>query len=146
MSSIQVIQKRDKILEYIQATLTQGYNKKDAYLAFIDSDIKNVHSAINRLEKSKEYQEIYAVIVSDENYQFQMRTQKVKGKYLNLLEKNIDTADSILDDAKGEDLQTRGAAVRLANETLQALAVVSGGPPPTGQPGHPRLDKSGVIT
>jgi hypothetical protein len=142
-----LVQQRDKVLQYIEATLVHGYTKKDAYLAFIDSDCKAPHQAIARLEKNKEYQDILAVITSDENYKFQIRAQRVKGKFLGLVEKNIDTADQVLDDVKNsEDVKSKAVAVRLVNETIQAMSVISGGAPPVGQPGNPKLDKSGVVS
>jgi hypothetical protein len=142
----QLLQPRDKVLQYIEAVLVNGYTKKDAFQAFIDSEVKNPHQAIAKMESKKEYQELYAVITSDENYKFQIQAQRVRGKYLNFIEKNIDTADQMLDDAKKEDLRTRAAVVRLSNETIQAMAVVSGGPQPPQQPGTMRLDRSSVVS
>jgi len=100
------------------------------------------------MEKKKEYQDLFATISTDENYKFQMRAQTVKGKYLGLIEKNIDTADKILDEVSTDEstLKDKATAVRLVNETVGALAVISGGAPPVGQSGAPKLDKSGVIS
>lgn len=142
----QLIQPRDKVLQYIEATLVHGYTKKDAYLAFIDSECKAPHAAISRMEKKKDYQDILTVVTSDENYKFQIRTQRVRGKFLGLVEDNIDTATQVLKDVKKEDTKTKAVAVRLVNETIQAMSVISGGTPPAGQPGTPKLDKSGVIS
>lgn len=139
-------QPRDKVLDYIEAILVHSYSKKDAYLAFIDPECKNPHAAIARMEKRKEYQEIYAVVTSDENYKFLAKAQRVKSKFLNLVEKNIDTADKVLDDVKSSDVRSKATAVRLVNETVQAMAVVSGAGGVATQPGAPKLDKSGVIS
>lgn len=142
-----LVQRRDKVLQYIEAILVHAYTKKDAYLAFIDSDCKAPHQAIARMENNKEYQDILAVIASDENYKFQIRTQRVRGKFLGLVEKNIDTADQVLEDVKdSENVKDKAVAVRLVNETIQAMSVISGGTPPAGQPGNPKIDKSGVVS
>jgi hypothetical protein len=133
------------MLQYIEATLMHGYSKKDAYLNFIDGTNKNPVAAANRLEKKQEYRDIYATVSTDENHQFQIRAQKVRGKFLKLVEKNIDTVDGVLEDVQAENLQSKATAVRLVNETVQAMSVVSGGAPEQ-RSNAPRLDKSGVIS
>ena len=91
----QLTQPRDKILQYIEAVLIHAYTKKDAYLAFIDNDCRAPYAAISRMEKKKEFQDILAVITTDENYKFQLQAQRVKGKFLGLIEDNIDTATAV---------------------------------------------------
>lgn len=138
---------RDKALLYIQAILIQGYTKKDAYLAHINPDERNPFAKIKTMESKKEYQDLLAVVRSDDNFRIDIKAQEVRGKYLGLIEQNIDTAAEMLTEVKKDsDIKMKGQVVRLVNETITALAVVSGGTP-AKQPGNvPKLDRSGVVS
>lgn len=148
MSSQHQVAKRDRILAYIECVLIGGSTKKEAYLTCIDSTCQNPSAAVVTLEKSKEYQDIHAVISTDENYKFQARVMAVRGKFIGLVEKNIDMAAKVLDEAGNTgDLVKKGAAVRLANETVQAMASASGAAAAPSTPGGVgKIDKRGVIS
>jgi len=137
------VAKRSKILSYIEATLTGGLTKKDAYLTHVDDKVKNPTAAVARLERSKEFQDIYHTLITDENYKFQESAQRVRSKYLGLIEKNIDTAGSMLDGA--DTTSEKAKAVRLTNETIQAMAIVAN-PTPADREGSKPINKSGVIS
>lgn len=141
----ELIQHRDKVLQYIEGWLVRGLSKKEAYSTYIDGTVKDVGGAIARLERRKEYQDIYVVVMGDENYKLQERAKRVRGKYLGLIEKNIDTADGLLDDVKEGETRDKATAVRLVNETIQAMAVVANPTSPQGG-GTESINKAGVIS
>lgn len=125
MAGLKKIQRlsRDQIVAYIEAVLFQGYTKKDAYLSHVNKDISNVHQAISALEKREDFQEVYRVLNSDGNLEVREAALRMKKKYANLIEKNIDKATDVLDEA--ETIKEKAAAVRLVNETVGALAPIT---------------------
>lgn len=131
------------MLAYINATLFEGMTKKEAYLTHINSTLSHPHQAVLALEKKPEFRELYDHIMEDDNARLQAKANKIKLKYASLIEKNIDTASAILDEVEDGELQDKAVAVRLVNETVGAMAIVSG----TSQPTAPgKLDKSGVVS
>lgn len=133
---------RDQMLAYIEATLIGKSTKKDAYLKHVNPDIKQANLAVARMEKLPEYQELYSTIATDDNLKMQTDVQRVQRKYVNLIEKNIDTMNGILDDVKNAEVKDKAVAVRLANETVGAMSIVDG---PKG-PQHPgTLNKAAAV-
>lgn len=124
---------RDDIVAYIQATLFQGKTKADAYREFINPDIKNVTNAVYALEKRSEFVAVYQTLNSDGNLELQEMALRLKKKYGKMIERNIDTATELLDEA--ETNKDKATAVRLVNETVGAMAVIQG-------PGQSPSDRS----
>lgn len=146
MSLVKSSLSRDDIILYIEAILIRGYTKKAAYLEFINDKIVNVSDAVQKLEKKKEFQDIYDVIVTDANYAIQKKAQAVKEKYVDLVDENISLMRDVLKDAsKSEDAKTKATAVRLANETITAMSIVDK-PTDGSAPGQGQLNKSSVIS
>lgn len=134
------------MLGYINDVLLNGYTKKDAYLKNINGDIKQPSLAVVNMEKRKDFQEIYQSIISDDQLQMNGKIKKVQSKYVDLIEKNLDTAAGILDEVaktSGEDsLKNKAIAVRLVNETVGAMGIVQG-PAQATPPG--KLNKAGAV-
>lgn len=135
------------MIAYIEATLVRGYTKKAAYQEFVDRDVKDPQQAVLRMEKKKEFKDLYQSIYTDDNMRLQLRMNQVKGKFVAVVEKNIDVLDEALELVKGDKGTTREKAtvVRLANETIQAMSVVSGAGSAQA-PGAPKIDRSGVVS
>lgn len=126
----------DKIIAYVHDILLQGMTKKDSYQKNINNSISNVHRSIGALERTQTFKDIYASIITDDNLRMKEKVAKVKSKYLGLIELNIDTMTNVLKEAaksEGENsLKDKAIAVRLANETVGAMAIVDG--PNNAQP------------
>lgn len=136
------LSQRSKTLRYIEGVLIQGMTKSQAYKTYVNDSIKDASSAVARLERSKEFQDLQATLMTDENYKFKAAAQRVKGKYLGLIEKNIDKAGEMLDEAGST--ADKAKAVRLTNETIQAMAIVA--TPVPQQDGAAPINKAGVIS
>lgn len=138
--------KRDRILDYIEGVLLKGYTKQDAYLAFIDEKAKNPRQSMAAMERTKEFQDLHATIMSDDNMIIASRITRIQGKFTSLVEKNIDTMGSMLDDVAKGNRKDRAATVRLANETISAMAVISNsGVTPANEP-RKKIDAGGIIS
>lgn len=126
----------DQIIAYIHDILLQGSTKKDSYQKNINGSISNVHRSIGALERTQTFKDIYSSIITDNNLRMKEKVGKVKSKYLDLIELNIDTMTNVLKEAgktTGEDsLKNKAIAVRLANETVGAMSIVDG--PQNAQP------------
>lgn len=135
---------REDILSYITDNIIGGLTKKDSYLKNINADIKDTNKAIQRLEKTDNFQMIYQSVVNDDSLKLQIKVKKVQSKYVELMDKNLDTAIDVLDAVKGTkgSITEKAVAVRLVNETIGAMAIVNG-PTQAQKPGE--LDRSGVI-
>lgn len=135
------------MLAYIEATLLHGYTKKDAYLEFIDPASKNPTVMFSLMEKKKEFKDLYAVIYSDDQAQIMAKANTVRLKYVKLMEQNIDLMSEVMTEAKKTDgLREKATAVRLANETISAMAIVSGNGQPADGRKQPKLDAGGIIS
>lgn len=137
---------REVIISYIEACLTKGYTKKAAYIQFVNPDAspKSVHSLIRSFEKGKDFQEIQKVLMEDDNLQLAVRMADVRRKFVGMVDRTIDTMGEIFDEAK--DSKEKAKAVRLANETVTALAVVSGnGGDTANKGGKPPVDPSSIV-
>lgn len=132
---------RQEMVAYIEAILMKGYTKKDAFLEFIDPEAKDVHSRINTMENRAEFYEIYKTLNSDSNLQIQETINRVKKKYAALVEKNIDKATEVLDQT--ETIKDKATAIRLVNETVGALSIMSGNTTPDKQPR--KLDRGASV-
>lgn len=134
------------MVAYAEAVLIKGYTKKAAYQEYVDDQVKDPKKAFMAMEKKKEFQEIWQTIAGDANAILQADITRVRTKYANLVEQNIDMASDILDDMKDnkETFKNKAAAVRLVNETISAMAIVSGGTPAPEAPR--RIDHSGVVS
>ena len=129
------------MVAYATDIVFNGSTKKDSYLRNI-KDVNQVHIAIARMEKTEEYQSLLASIMGDDAAKLAAKVKRVQDKYVGLMEKNIDTASSVLDGVKDGELKDKAIAVRLVNETVGAMAVVTGATQPQA-PGQ--LNKAGAV-
>lgn len=137
---------KESAVKYIQAVSFKGYTKKAAYIQYIDPqcNTKNVHSLIASMEKKTEFTELAAVVLSDSSLQLQNDIARVRSKYVKLVEVNIDNMTQVLKDTQGKEIKERATAIRLANETVTAMGVVSGNATPNGN--NPQeIDPSALI-
>lgn len=138
---------RDDVIKYIEATLFGGMTKKDAYMEYINPDIKNVHGAITTMENKKEFKDLYQALFSDDALKAQHTIQRVRNKFAGLVENNIDATSKILQDVMQDDKasqRSKSGAVRLANETISAMAVIQGATP-VEQDGNKKLNRGSVV-
>jgi len=133
---------KEQITAYIEAVLFKKSTKKAAYLEHINPNISNVPQAISVLEKRTDFKDMYGVLNSDLNLQSQESMLRIQSKYAKMVEKNIDVATDVLDQAN--DQKQKSSAVRLVNETVGALAIISGNSNPEDK-NPKKLDKSGII-
>jgi len=129
------------MVAYATDIVFNGSTKKDSYLRNV-KDVNQVHIAIARMEKTEEYQSLLASIMGDDAAKLAAKVKRVQDKYVGLMEKNIDTASSVLDGVKDGELKDKAIAVRLVNETVGAMAVVTGATQPQA-PGQ--LNKAGAV-
>jgi len=129
------------MVAYATDIVFNGSTKKDSYLRNV-KDVNQVHIAIARMEKTEEYQSLLASIMGDDAAKLAAKVRRVQDKYVGLMEKNIDTASSVLDGVKDGELKDKAVAVRLVNETVGAMAVVTGATQPQA-PGQ--LNKAGAV-
>ena len=129
------------MVAYATDIVFNGSTKKDSYLRNV-KDVNQVHIAIARMEKTEEYQSLLASIMGDDAAKLAAKVRRVQDKYVGLMEKNIDTASSVLDGVKDGELKDKAIAVRLVNETVGAMAVVTGATQPQA-PGQ--LNKAGAV-
>jgi len=132
---------KDQMVAYATDIVFNGLTKKDSYLRNV-KDVNQVHIAIARMEKTEEYQSLLASIMGDDAAKLAAKVKRVQDKYVGLMEKNIDTASSVLDGVKDGELKDKAIAVRLVNETVGAMAVVTGATQPQA-PGQ--LNKAGAV-
>jgi len=132
---------KDQMVAYATDIVFNGSTKKDSYLRNV-KDVNQVHIAIARMEKTEEYQSLLASIMGDDAAKLAAKVKRVQDKYVGLMEKNIDTASSVLDGVKDGELKDKAIAVRLVNETVGAMAVVTGATQPQA-PGQ--LNKAGAV-
>lgn len=129
------------MVAYATDIVFNGSTKKDSYLRNV-KDVNQVHIAIARMEKTEEYQSLLASIMGDDAAKLAAKVKRVQDKYVGLMEKNIDTASSVLDGVKDGELKDKAIAVRLVNETVGAMGVVTG----ASQPQSPgQLNKAGAV-
>lgn len=132
---------KDQMVAYATDVVMNGATKKDAYLRNV-KDVNQVHIAIARMEKTDEYQSILSSIMGDDAAKLATKVRRVQDKYVGLIEKNIDTASKILDKVADGEVKDQAIAVRLVNETVGAMGVVTG----TAQPQAPgQLNKAGAV-
>lgn len=140
-----VIRKPSKhqIVSYIDATLTRGENKIEAYKKHINPNIRSASSAIKRFEQSPDYIALMESLSIDNDQQLNIKVAKVRSKYVNLIEKNIDAMGDIIDSTEGMEINEKAKAVRLANETITAMQIVDG----PKEPGNPagKLNRGGAV-
>lgn len=119
---------KEAAVKYIQAITYKGYKKKAAYIQYIDPNCnqKNVHTLIANMEKKPEFMEMVKVVMSDSSMELQQDVARVKGKFVKLVESNIDTMTQVLTGVKGKEMKEQATAIRLANETVTAMGAVSG--------------------
>lgn len=139
--TLQVKIAKEDMVNYIRATLIGGMSKRAAYSAHINFSIKDVDGAIMRLEKRDDFIELYQTIVEADQSHGARLAMRVKAKYMSMTEKNIDVATSLLEDA--ESAEEKAKAVRLANETFGAMAIIGVANPQDNTP--LKLDKTGVV-
>lgn len=140
-----VIRKPSKhqIVSYIDATLTRGESKIDAYKKHINPNIRAASSAVKRFEKSPDYIALMESLSVDNDLQLNMKVAKVRSKYVGLIEKNIDAMSGIIDSTKDMEISEKAKAVRLANETITAMQIVDG-PKEQGPPAG-KLNRGGAV-
>ena len=129
------------MVAYATDIVFNGSTKKDAYLRNV-KEVNQVHIAIARMEKTEEYQSLLASIMGDDAAKLAAKVRRVQDKYVGLMEKNIDTASGILDNVADGELKDKAIAVRLVNETVGAMGVVTGASQPQA-PGQ--LNKAGAV-
>ena len=129
------------MVAYATDIVFNGSTKKDSYLRNI-KEVNQVHIAIARMEKTEEYQSLLASIMGDDAAKLVAKVRRVQDKYVGLMEKNIDTASGILDNVADGELKDKAIAVRLVNETVGAMGVVTGASQPQA-PGQ--LNKAGAV-
>lgn len=134
---------RDQIIAYIQDILFRGKTKTQSYKDNINDEIKDVFPAIKSLENREDFKAIYNVLDSDGNLAAQTTALKVRNKYIKLIEKNLDTAAEVLDEA--ETIKDKATAVRLVNETVGALAPIASGSPEGHAGGGGKLKRGGAV-
>lgn len=134
---------REQIIAYIEDVLFRNKTKKASYQDNINPDIKNVHAAIRTLEGREDFKAIYTVLNSDGQLQLQETALRVRNKYAKLVEKNIDTATDVLESS--ESIKDKATAVRLVNETIGALAPVSGAQHAPDNQGGGKLNRGSAI-
>jgi hypothetical protein len=144
--TLQQRQSRDRMLEYIQGILIQRMTKKQAYLTYIDPDAKNPNQSIVAMENKAEFKAMHKVISGDANLQINARMIQVRDKFVRVVEKNLDTIDQLFDDVKNGETKEKATVVRLANETISAMAVVAGAGGGGNDPHAPKVDTGGVIS
>lgn len=120
-----------------------GMDKKAAYKKFINNKISHPSAAVSRLEKTPEFKSVYELMHGDDNIRMERAVKEVKRKYVNLVDKTINTMDGILDDVKDEGVNEKAKAVRLASETLTALNFVDAPQDPSKQQGA--IDVGGMV-
>ena len=140
---------RGQIVSYIEATLVQGKAKPAAYREFIDSSDGNVKPGIRKLESSKEFKAIAEVITTDADREMELAALKVRRKYISLMDRSLDAANNLIDaavamDKREETTKNTAMAIRLSNETIQAMGNLAGAPQPL-DPAQPPLDYSGIV-
>ena len=125
---------REDMLSYIQATLMGGMKKAVAYKAFIDPLIGHVYPAINRLENRDDFHELMQNIIDTDDLAAKKSISRVRNKYLTMTEKALDKASELLDESgeEGKSSADKAQAVRLANETFGAMAIIGASSPNTG--------------
>lgn len=131
----------EKILAYIVDQIVSGLDKKSSYLKNIN-EVSKVHIAISRLEKSQQYEEVYASVMNDNNMLLKAKAQKARLQYVNLINKNLDLAESVVDSVKEGTVKDKGIAIRLMNETIGAMSIVDG---PTQAQAPGALNKGSVV-
>lgn len=142
MSNLRKIVTRDEMLAYINGIVLEGLTKKGSYQKYVNDTLSQPQQAVIALEKKPEFQELYRVIMEDDAMQLAAKAKKVQLDYVKLIEKNIGTAARILDDVADKEITDRAIAVRLVNETVGAMGVVTG----TSSPNAPgKLDKGSVV-
>lgn len=140
---------RENILKYAEATILNGESKSVAYKRHVDSAARNPAAAASSLEKRKEFKAIADVLETDSERELQYSATKVKKKYLNLMEKNIEAMSDTIKTAQAMD-KTEGTAkntamaIRLANETLTAVGGIVQGPVAPDK-AQKKLDYSGFV-
>lgn len=147
--SLKLSPERERWVKYAEATILRGEAKPAAYRKYIDSSPSNVSVAIKNLEKRKEFKSIAEVLSTDSDRELEYLATKVKKKYINLMDKNIEAMSNTIDQAQKIDEEEGTAkntamAIRLANETLQAVGGVVQGPV-APEKAQKSLDYSGLI-
>lgn len=122
---------REMLVQYIQATVVGGVGKKVAYTSFINPLERHPSQAAHQLESRNEYHELKQTIIDNDDIVLKKTSTRLRSKYASMVERNIEVATSMLDEA--EDNKEKSQAVRLVNETVQALAVIGGTSEPVRQ-------------
>lgn len=138
---------REDALKYIEATLLGGMTKKDAYLAHINPNVKNPNQAITVMENKKDFIDLYQMVFSDDVLKIQHAAKRVQSKYVNLMEKNIDTAVVVLEEVnkKESTMSEKVIGIKLVNETLSAMSVVVNSGIAPGDQARPKLNRGSVV-
>lgn len=137
----------NQIVAYITDTLVRGVTKQDAYRMHVNASIVDVYNAIARMEKTEQFAQIYDMITSDDNYRVAAVVKEAKLDYAMMVRKNMQVMGEVYQRVEGEDasLKDKSAAIRLGNETIQAMAVVGGGAQHQTPSAPGQLDKGSAV-
>ncbi len=129
--------RNSNLTEFILAVEYENVEISEAYLRFINRDVKNPYAAAQRLEQSEQYITLSNYIASIRKVEIADKAEAAEMRFINLVNKTIDKVDKLLDDSDNEDPASRRKTIQLASDVIRNIK-------PSGQKQPQSIQPAGV--